>query len=68
MTSNPVLPSPEDKPLMDLVPAGRVFGIGRTMSYQQAREGTFPVEVLRIAGRLKVRTADMRRYLGLDLR
>jgi predicted DNA-binding transcriptional regulator AlpA len=66
--TNPVLPSPEEKPLLDLLEAARVLGIGRTMAYQKARQDDFPVEVLRIVGRLKVRNSDLRRYLGLDPR
>jgi hypothetical protein len=31
-----------------------------------AAAGEFPVDVLRIGGKWKVRTVDLRRYLGLD--
>jgi predicted DNA-binding transcriptional regulator AlpA len=60
------LPLPDDKPLLDLPEAAPAFGMGRTTAYLLASRGQFPVEVLRIGGRLKVRTADVRRYLGLD--
>ena len=61
------LPAPEDRPLLDLIEAAAVLGIRRTVAYQMARYGEFPVEVLRIGGRWKVRNVDLRRFLGLDL-
>ena len=33
-------------PIVDITTAGRCFGLGRTRSYEMARAGTFPVEVL----------------------
>jgi hypothetical protein len=63
-----VIPLPEQQPLVDLWPdAAEAIGIGRSSAYTQAAAGTFPVEVLRIGGLLKVRTADLRRYLRLDV-
>jgi hypothetical protein len=63
-----VIPLPEEQPIVDLWPdAAEALRIGRSSAYAQAADGTFPVEVLRIGGLLKVRTADLRRYLGLDL-
>jgi hypothetical protein len=45
--------------------AARPFDVARTRSFQLAHAGTFPVPVLRIGGRWMVRTADLRRQLGL---
>jgi predicted DNA-binding transcriptional regulator AlpA len=56
---------PEDQPLLTLLEAARALGVSRITAYALARERTFPVEVLRIGGRLYVRTAELRRYLGL---
>jgi hypothetical protein len=50
---------------IDLVTAGRVFGIGRTKAYQLARTGEFPCRVLRIGSSYRVATADLISALGL---
>jgi hypothetical protein len=50
---------------IDLVTAGRVFGIGRTKAYQLARTGEFPCRVLRIGSSYRVATADLITALGL---
>ncbi|GAA2456227.1 hypothetical protein GCM10010191_89480 [Actinomadura vinacea] len=50
---------------VDLVTAGRAFGIGRTTAYQLARTGQFPCRVLRIGRSYRVRTADLLTALGL---
>jgi predicted DNA-binding transcriptional regulator AlpA len=61
-----LVPLPEDQPLLDLLDAALALGIGRTTAYTLAAKGEFPIPVLRVGGRLKVRTADLRRYLGLS--
>jgi predicted DNA-binding transcriptional regulator AlpA len=67
MSRDAHVPFAENQPLLDLWPvAGQIFGMSRATTYTLATAGTFPVEVLRIGGRLKVRTIDIRRYLGLD--
>lgn len=50
---------------VDVVTAGRAFGIGRDMSYRHARQGTFPVPVLRVGGRYLVTRAALLRGLGI---
>jgi hypothetical protein len=52
---------------VDLPTAGRALGLGRTKSHELARAGTFPVAVLRVGVQYRVRTADLRRYLGFDV-
>lgn len=47
--------------------AARACGYGRTRAYQEAKDGTFPVEVLLVGNHYVCRTADVRRYLGLNL-
>lgn len=49
---------------VDLVTAGRAFGIGRTKSHELARTGRFPVRVLRLGARYRVTRADLLRALG----
>jgi hypothetical protein len=68
MSKTRVIPLPEQQPIVDLWPdAAEAIGVGRSSAYAMAGNGTFPVEVLRIGGLWKVRTADLRRYLRLDV-
>lgn len=50
--------------VVDLVTAGRAFGVGRTKSHQLARAGEFPVPVLRLGNSYRVTRADLLRALG----
>ncbi|MFI0487079.1 DNA-binding protein [Actinomadura sp. 9N215] len=50
---------------IDLVTAGRVFGVGRTKAYQLARTGQFPCRVLRVGRNYRVPTAELLTVLGL---
>ncbi|MFF0094181.1 helix-turn-helix transcriptional regulator [Streptomyces canus] len=52
--------------LVTLAQAARALGIGRTTAFTLAARGEFPVPVLRVVGRQKVRTADLIRYLEAD--
>lgn len=48
--------------LVDLVKAARVFGIGRTLAYEMAQDGTFPVRVVKVGrgrGRWAVPTEEI---------
>ncbi|MFI8529050.1 helix-turn-helix transcriptional regulator [Streptomyces aquilus] len=49
--------------LVSLAQAARALGIGTTTAYDWHRRGEFPVPVLKVGGRQKVRTADLVRYL-----
>jgi predicted DNA-binding transcriptional regulator AlpA len=61
------IPAAEDRPLLSVWPeAAPLFRIGRSTAYMLAEAGEFPVEVLRVGGRLFVRTADVRDYFHLD--
>ncbi|MEV0216901.1 hypothetical protein [Micromonospora sp. NPDC050695] len=51
--------------ITDLPTAGRVFGLGRALSYDLARTGDFPVPVLRVGARYKVPVAGILTALGL---
>ena len=48
---------------VDLVTAGRALGIGRTLAYELAARGDFPVPVRRIGTRWRCVTADLHDYL-----
>jgi hypothetical protein len=50
---------------VDVPTAGRCFGLGRDASYQCARDGTFPVPVLRLGHRLLVSRAKLMAVLGI---
>jgi hypothetical protein len=66
MTTNHVLPQPEDRPTVPVWPtAGRALGLSRSSTYLAAQRGDLP-GLLRIGGRYMVATAALRRALGLD--
>ena len=50
---------------VDLVTAGRAFGLGRTQAQLLAKAGKFPCRVLRVGNRYRVPTADLLAVLGL---
>jgi hypothetical protein len=51
---------------VDVPTAGRCFGLGRDASYQAARDGSFPVPVLRLGQRLRVTRSDLMAVLGIS--
>jgi hypothetical protein len=51
---------------VDVQTAGRAFGIGRDQAYRLAREGHFPVPVLRLGRYLRVTRASVLAALGVD--
>lgn len=51
---------------VDVRTAGRAFGIGRDQSYRLAREGRFPVPVLRLGRYLRVTRAAVLEALGIE--
>ncbi|MDF5758806.1 helix-turn-helix domain-containing protein [Spongiactinospora sp. TRM90649] len=53
-------------PVLDLLTAGRLLGMGRTKAYRLARSGEFPCRVLRIGGRYAVPARGVRSLLGYD--
>lgn len=50
--------------VVDLLTAAGLLGIGRTTAYQLARNGRFPVPVVRIGARCKVPTEPLLDLLG----
>lgn len=49
---------------VDVVAAGRALGMGRTMAYDLAKRGEFPIRLLRLGAKYRVARADLLRYLG----
>ncbi|WP_041255065.1 helix-turn-helix domain-containing protein [Frankia sp. EAN1pec] len=47
-------------------PTGEILGIGRTASYELARQGKFPVTVIRVGRRYIVPTSPLKQLLGID--
>ena len=62
-------PSPDPRtlpPMLDLMTAASLLGIGRTTAYRLARNGTFPVPVQRIGASYKIPTAPLLDLLGIQ--
>lgn len=65
-------PMPADQilrlpPLIDIPTACRALGISRSLGYELARTGDFPIDVLRVGDRVRrVRSADLRELIGLQ--
>lgn len=53
--------------ITDLPTAGRIFGLGRAMSYELARTGQFPAPLIRVGARYKVPVAGILTTLGLPV-
>lgn len=51
---------------VDIVTAGRAFGIGRTKSHQLARDDEFPCPVLRVGHSYRVTRTALLRALGIE--
>ncbi len=43
----------------DLETAAEIIGIGRTLAYELARDGAFPVRLIRLGRRVLVPTSDI---------
>ncbi|TXS30757.1 DNA-binding protein [Streptomyces sp. ms191] len=50
---------------VDIVTAGRAFGVGRTTAYALARSGAFPCHVIRAGNSYRAITADLLRVLHI---
>lgn len=51
---------------IDLDTANRALMIGRSTGYALARQGRYPVRVLRLGNAYRVVTADLHKLLGLE--
>lgn len=50
----------------DVETAGSIYGLGRTKSFELARNGEFPTKVLRLGAKYVVPVAPILRDLGVD--
>lgn len=53
-------------PTTDVVTAGRAYGLGRHVSYDLAKRGEFPCQVVRLGRQYRVITADLLKALGIE--
>lgn len=51
---------------VDLVTAGRAFGIGRTKAFELAKQNKFPCRVLRVGEKYRVPRTALFEALGID--
>ncbi|MER5227340.1 hypothetical protein ABT032_44710 [Streptomyces flaveus] len=51
---------------VDVETAGRAFGLGRTVAYRLARDGEFPVPVMRVGNKYRVSSAELWRALRVS--
>lgn len=61
-----MLPDPTERAVISAEEAFTELGIDRTTGYRSIREGTFPVEVVRVGRVIRVPTGALRRVLNLD--
>lgn len=59
------LPSPLERPTLDIPEAGAYFGLNRVQSYRAAKDGYLPTVQIS-ERRWKVPTAALLKMLGLD--
>lgn len=52
---------------VDLVTAGRAFGLGRTKAHELAKADEFPCRVLRVGPKYRVPRSEIFRALGIEL-
>lgn len=50
---------------VDVVTAGRALGISRTTAYTMARQGVFPVPLLRFGAQYRAKRTDLMKLLGV---
>jgi hypothetical protein len=52
--------------MVGLNDSNRALGLSRTIGYTLARQGEYPVRVLRLGNQYRVPRADLLRFLGID--
>jgi predicted site-specific integrase-resolvase len=53
-------------PVIDIRTAARQISIGEAKAYRMAKDGTFPVPVLRLGAWWRVVTEDLLKLLGIE--
>ena len=61
-----MIPDPAVQPVMSADEAFAELGIDRATGYRAIREGTFPVEVIRVGRVIRIPTSALCRLLGID--
>jgi predicted DNA-binding transcriptional regulator AlpA len=61
-----MLPDPTQRPVVSAEEAFKELGVDRTTGYRAIRDGSFPVEVIRIGRAIRVPTSALRQLLQLD--
>lgn len=51
---------------VDLITAGRAFGLGRTKAYELARAGEFPCRVIQVGPKYRVPRSALFEALGVE--
>lgn len=51
----------------DLCTSNRALGIGRSVGYDLARRGEYPIRLLRLGAQYRITRADLLRYLGVEV-
>jgi excisionase family DNA binding protein len=60
-----MLPDPAERPTLEVWPeTAQILGISRQLAYDGVRDGSIPA--FKIGSRWLVKTAELRRKLGLD--
>ena len=54
---------PAAPPLLSVLEAARVLGIGRTTAYALIREGVWPTPVVRLGRLIRIPAAPLRRFV-----
>ena len=60
-----MIPDPASRPVVSAEEAFAELGIDRTTGYRAIRNGTFPLEVIRVGRLIRVSTTALRELLGL---
>lgn len=55
----------KEKLTVDVGTASSFLGIGRTSAYRLAKEGNFPLPLLKLGNSYKIKTIDLARMLGV---
>lgn len=61
-----MVPDPTERPVVSAEEAFKELGIDRATGYRAIRDGTFPVEIIRVGRVIRVPTSALRRLLKLD--
>lgn len=65
-TKDRAVPTVAEQPMMVGRDTFAPLGLSTTTGYALLKRGEFPIPAQRVGGRWLVRTADLRRFLGVD--